>query len=337
MDIKFEERNGWGLILLNRPQVLNALTEEMCAVLDDKLVAWEQDSSIKAVLIEGAGDRAFCAGGDLKRFYGVEDAGIKAREFFATEYEMNQVLFHFTKPYVSFLKGVAMGGGLGVSIHGSHRIGTETLMMAMPETGIGLYPDVGATYFLSRMPNSIGFYLGLTGNPVNAAQAKACGLVTHFVLSEKLPALKESLLNAPDDVDGVLSKFSPNIDVPFEEVDVISRCFNQNSVEAILAALEKDGGEFALETKEILLSRSPTSLKVTLRALQYGEQHDFDECMAMEYHLSAQFLKYHDFSEGIRAVLIEKDLMPKWKPANLIEVDDAMVDAFFKQSIDYDQ
>lgn len=331
-DIVFEQHGGLGLVTLERPKALNALTLPMCTALDEQLEAWSRDAAIRTIAIEGEGERAFCAGGDVRTIW---EAGRRGdpltADFFRAEYRLNRRIRTCGKPYVALIDGITMGGGVGVSVHGSHRIASERTMIAMPETGIGLFPDVGATYVLPRLPGRLGVYLGMTGARVTAADALYCGLATHYVPSARLGAVVEALgsASAPE---AVLADFAatpetgPALAAHRETID---RCFAAESVEGICAALEADGGAFAAETLETLKSRSPTSLKVTLEALRRGAGLSFDDAMVMEYRLSQACMAGHDFYEGIRALIIEKDNAPKWSPDTLEGVSPELVERHF--------
>ena len=318
-EILFAERGGTGWVTLNRPKALNALTHAMARRLDARLAAWAEDDAIERVVIEGAGTRAFCAGGDIRDLYDVMGRGDDAffDTFYRDEYRLNHRIHGYPKPYVALLDGVVMGGGVGVSIHGSHRIVTEHTLFAMPETGIGFFPDVGASWFLPRMPGETGVYLGLTGARLGAADALYCGVATHYAPRERLM----------DALDG----FSADPGPPplAEHRAAIDRCFAGQSVEAIILALEAEGGDWAAQTRAALAAKSPTSLKVTLRQLRRGAGLSFAEAMTLEFRLSQRFCAMPDFREGIRAVVIDKDRDPKWRPASLAEVSESHIDTYF--------
>lgn len=315
-DILFEERNDVGLITLNRPEKLNALTLQMCKTLDEKLIQWEADDNINIVIIRGAGERAFCAGGDITGIYhnGPENID-ESIEFFRTEYAMNARVFHFTKPYIALLHGITMGGGLGVSIHGKACVADPGLVMAMPETGIGFFPDVGGSYFLSRLPGEIGTYLGLTGARISAADAKFCGLILNVIKHEHFDLLIDRMVtDRPLFPTGVLDGLSvPTEPSQLEEnTPIINQCFGFDQVDEIFSALEKNKSEFATKTLAMLNEKSPTSLKITLKELRDARSLQFDECMQMENRIVEQILTSPDFYEGVRAAVIDKDNNPKW-------------------------
>jgi enoyl-CoA hydratase len=338
-EIQFARRGDLMVVTLNRPRALNALTLPMCRALDEGLRAWQADPEVGAVLIKGVGERAFCAGGDIRWLHGVltSEGVAAASRFYAVEYPMNARLHHFTKPWIALLDGIAMGGGVGVSVHGSHRIVTERTMFSMPETGIGLFPDVGATYMLPRLPGALGLYLGLTGARLSAADCLHAGIGTAYVAADRLEALEAALAETSlrDDpfaaVDAVLSTFqsdpgpAPVVDLR-ERVDA---CFQQESLSAVLAALQAEASDWGATQAEELASKSPTSLAVTFRQLRKGATLDFDSAMRLEYRLVHRFMAGHDFREGVRALLIDKDRRPRWCPDRLGDVTDAMVDGYF--------
>ncbi len=341
-DIIFSEIDGAsgivGHILLNRPKALNALSKTMCMALGKQLQQWENNSNIKAIMIEGAGDRAFCAGGDVRQLFASEKQHVlqHAMSFFKQEYATNAILHHLTKPYIAFLDGITMGGGAGVSVHGKFRVATEKLRFAMPETAIGFFPDIGAGYFLTRCPNKIGWYLGLTGNTIKAADALAMGLVTHYVLSEKLQTLKQSIIESSFDanhieqIDELLRQFTTQSEDAeiWQHANMIEHCFSKTTVEAIIQALKDSKTDFGQQTVDVLLRRSPISLKITLAHLNRCANKSFDEIIQSDYQLAEQFMQGHDFCEGVRAALIDKDQNPKWQPDALSKVTDDDINAY---------
>ncbi|WP_240002421.1 enoyl-CoA hydratase/isomerase family protein [Oleisolibacter albus] len=335
-----------GLITLNRPKALNALTLDMIRVIDPALRAWAGDPGIRAVVIRGAGDRAFCAGGDVRAVW---DAG-KARQagqgdgrltadFFREEYRLNRRIKTFPKPYIALLDGITMGGGVGLSVHGSHRVTTEKTLLAMPETGIGLFPDVGGTYFLPRLPGYCGTYLALTGARLQAADLHYLGIGTGHVPSAEIDALVQDFTRADWDAAPDPYKFADDITARYEVGagepvlpawrETIDRCFAADSIEAILAALVREGSEWADQAAKTILSMSPTSLKVTLAQMRRGVELTFDDAMRLEFRMTQAVMAGHDFYEGIRAVLVDKDRSPRWNPAGLDAVDDGMIGRHF--------
>lgn len=337
-DINFEETSGLGVVTLTRPDVLNALTSDMCLQLAQKLGEWQDSPAIKAVVIRGAGNKSFCAGGDIRTL--VEhgpDNNIAACEFFAAEYKLNAKIHHFPKPFIALIDGIVMGGGVGISIHGSHRIVTENTLFAMPETAIGLVPDVGASYFLPKFPGHVGRYIGLTGARLMGSDILYAGIGTAYMKAEKLEQfiseLMSSDITSDDDVDTIVARFAENPGAaPLDEFrDLIDAAFSENSIEDIIDHLKAIDHEWAKETLAVLMKMSPISLKVALEQLNRAGNLDFDECMVMEYRIATAILSYDsDFYEGVRAVLIDKDHNPKWIPASHDEVSNDMVLAHFQ-------
>jgi enoyl-CoA hydratase len=340
-EILLDRHGALAIVTINRPQALNALTLDNYRRIDPALRAWRADPSVHAVVVRGAGDRAFCAGGDVRAVYeagrGIGGDPDLPAVFFREEYELIQRIHHFPKPYLAIIDGITMGGGAGISVNGDYRIATERTLLAMPETGIGLFPDVGATRFLNRCPGHVGRYLGLTGARVNAADALYCGFATHAVKRNSVEALLDALSHEPISVENCLRRFAldPGPRPLAALRPAIDRCFARDSVEAILdalAAVSAGGGAdagWATETRASLLTKSPTSLKITLRQLTIGRDYDLDAALALEYRLTQHFMEGHDFYEGVRAMLIDRDRKPQWRPATLAEVTDCMVDAYF--------
>jgi enoyl-CoA hydratase len=339
-DIRIEQRGGLVIVTLNRPQALNALTFDMCRALYDGLARWQADPAVRAALIKGAGERAFCAGGDLRSLYGVlSTRGVEsALAFYALEYPMNARLHHFAKPYIALLDGVTMGGGVGVSVHGSHRVVTERTVFAMPETGIGLFPDVGATYVLPRLRGALGMYLGLTGARLHAADCVWAELGTCNVPAARLDALENALASADlasdahGEVDRVLARFQtdPGPAPLAEDIGRIDSCYGRKDLGAVLKALANEPSGWGEAQLEQLATKSPTSLAVTFRQLQQGATLDFDDAMRLEYQLVPRFLAGHDFREGVRALIIDKDRRPDWRPSRLEEVSSADIEGYFR-------
>lgn len=330
-EVIFEKRGALGLITLNRPKALNALTHAMCVSMKAQLDVWAKDSDIKTVAVRGAGDRAFCAGGDIRALYDSGKAGSSyPLEFYRDEYLLNAAIKHFPKPYVALIHGFDMGGGVGVSIHGSHRIAGETMVFAMPETGIGLFPDVGGSYFLPRCPGQIGMYLGLTGARVKTADSLYAGLATHFVPMAKWEGLLDTLSKATN-IEVALAPIQEQVPDTFlsEHRSAIDRIFAGNSVEGILSALDAEREDWADDAAKTLRTKSPTSSKITVRQLREGAKLDFDACMRMEYRMVSRVVAGHEFYEGVRATIIDKDGAPKWSPAELGQISDADVDTYF--------
>ena len=336
-DIEFNVKGNIGHILLNRPKALNALTLEMCEHLLPKLKEWGADDKVKAVVIRGTGEKAFCAGGDVIRLY--EDGragGSYPREFYNIEYRCNASIKLFPKPYIALIGGIVMGGGVGISVHGSYRVVTDRTTFAMPETGIGLFPDVGGTWFLPRLDGAIGMYLGLTGRRLKGAECVALGLAEAFISNDDLDKLEAKLAaEASSDLSQIASivgSFAVDTgDVAVtEERAAIDKHFGLGSVEEIFASLDADGGEWALAQTKTLGQKSPLSLKVTFRQINEGRSLEFEDCMRLEWRLANRFAADHDFYEGVRALLVDKDMKPQWRPATLKEADEARVGAYFE-------
>ena len=330
-EVLFETRGSLGLITLNRPQALNALNRPMCLAIHAQLDAWRDDAAVKAVVIQGAGERAFCAGGDVVTVYHAGKNGSPDWEgFFHDEYRMNHAIATFPKPYVALIDGITMGGGVGLSIHAPYRVATERTLFAMPETGIGLIPDVGGTHALPRLPGALGTYLGLTGARLKAADCVYAGIATHHVPSDRLDALVEALAGGGE-VATLLGDFDCDTEeAPLEGVRAaIDRHFAHDKVEAIVASLAK-GDDWAQAQAATLAKMSPTSCKLTLRALREGAGLDIAGALRNEYRVVCAIKAEHDFYEGIRAQLIDKDRNPKWQPATLAEVSEAEVDRYFR-------
>jgi enoyl-CoA hydratase len=330
-EIQFERRGAVGLVTLSRPKALNALTHAMCVSLRLQLDVWAIADEIKTIVVQGAGDRAFCAGGDIRSLYESGKAGTPyAREFYRDEYILDAVIKHYPKPYIALISGIVMGGGVGVSVHGSHRIADETTTFAMPETGIGLFPDVGGSYFLPRLPGGSGMYLALTGARLKYLDAVSLGVATHFVPGNKREALLARLadgLNPDAALAGIAERPQPS---PLaERRPQIDRLFAKASVEAILEALDGEADDWARENAKTIRSKSPTSLKLTFRQLREGAKLSFDDCMRMEFRMVNRVIEGHDFYEGVRATIIDKDNVAKWRPSSLAEVRDDDIAAYF--------
>lgn len=330
-DVLFEKRGRLGLITLNRPRALNALDRGMCVAIGRQLGVWDEDEDIGVVAIAGAGDRAFCAGGDV---VGVHDAGRAGPEewegFFHDEYRMNHAIANYRKVFVALIDGIVMGGGVGVSIHAPYRVVTPKVMFAMPETAIGLIPDVGGTYALPRLPGQIGAWLGLTGARLGAADCVYAGIATHVAESERLGELTDRLA-AGGAIEEVLAAFAVTPEPGQLEGlrDGIDFHFAHDHVEAIIESLGT-GDDWARQARATLARMSPTSLKLTLRALRAGASLDIGEALRQEYRVVCHIRTGHDFYEGVRAQLIDKDRDPKWSPATLAEVEESSLDPYFE-------
>lgn len=343
-DVQVETRGPIGLVTLTRTKALNALDLGMIRAIHPKLDAWATEPQVKAVVIRGAGGKAFCAGGDVRAVAlslgkpVPEGEAPLAAAYFREEYALNHRIHHYEKPFIALVDGISMGGGLGLSIHGSHRVITERLVFSMPETAIGLFPDVGGGWFLSRFPGEVGTYLALTGARGTAADAMWVGYGTQYVEHTKLDALLEALEKADWSTEApreaatrVLSSFATDVGpAPLQGLqEAIDRCFRGDRMEGILEALAAEGTEWADATRATLGRMSPSSLKVTLRQLRRCRSLPYTEVAALEYRLSQHVTALPDFREGIRAVLVDKDQRPRWNPATLAEVSDEAVEACF--------
>jgi enoyl-CoA hydratase len=322
-----------GRISLNRPKAIHALNLPMCRAMIDALLRWRDDDAVEAVIIDHSEGRGFCAGGDIRMLAesGAKD-GKEARLFFHTEYRLNHLLFTYAKPVVAFMDGITMGGGVGISQPAKYRVATEHTRFAMPETGIGLFPDVGGGWYLPRLEGRVGVYLALTGARLDGAECLALGLATHYLPPEKLAEAKARIAVDPARIGGILGELS--VTAPpaaiTQHLDKINRLFASDTYEDILAALEADGGEWAEKELATLRTKSPQTCKVALRQLKEGgEMHDFASQMAQEYAIGSRVVQMHDFIEGVRALIIDKDNSPKWDPPTPEAVTDDWIDAIF--------
>jgi enoyl-CoA hydratase/carnithine racemase len=336
--VYFEVKGGLGIITLNRPKALNAINRDMCSAIDQMLEKWETNDAVQAVLIRGAGDKAFCAGGDVKSLVegGVKNAAV-SQEFFRTEYKMNARIFHFSKPYIALLDGVTMGGGVGLSVHGSHPIVTEKTLFAMPEAAIGLIPDVGGSYFLPRLVGKTGLYLGLTGARLGAADMLYVGIGAAFIKSENLESFTQDLVEADlktsGDVDHIIARFAEIAqEAPLDEYrDIIDAAFDEESLDDVLDHLKAIDHDMAQETLTNILGKSNMSIRVIFEQLKQGGSLEFDECLKIEYNIVSNLVRQEsDFYRGVRSVLIDKDHNPAWQPDKLDDVTDEMVLNHFK-------
>lgn len=306
-----------GYITLNRPKALNALTEDMCLAMTTALQAWASDPEVGAVLLDGAGERAFCAGGDVILLHDSGKAGDdRAEKFWRTEYALNELIYRYPKPYISLIDGFVMGGGVGLSVHGRLRVAGDKTVFAMPETGIGYFPDVGGTYFLPRLGKAVGNWLGLTGAQLKTADSCTLGIANAYVSSDRhsdlIEALAQANLDGSDVAVATVMKDFVQRPPHAEALPAALTCFEKETVPAILRALDNDGSDWAVKQAENLRQKSPLALAVTLEAMRRGGKLNFREAMTRELDYSLGFLKTQDFYEGIRAQLIDKDRNPKW-------------------------
>ncbi|MDQ3471442.1 MAG: enoyl-CoA hydratase/isomerase family protein [Pseudomonadota bacterium] len=332
-DVLVSRQGCVGRLRLNRPKAIHALTTEMCDTLSQALLRWRDDREVQAVLIDHAEGRGFCAGGDVVMLAksGSDDAA-QARGFFFAEYRLNHLLFTYPKSTIALMDGITMGGGVGISLPCTHRIATENTRFAMPETGIGLFPDVGGGWYLSRLPGRVGQYMALTGARLDGAECHYLGLATNYVAQASLAELVERIVAAPNRIGGVLGSASATPPDPKIAASLarITRNFAADTLEEIEAALEADGGEWAKAELATIRVKSPLSCKVSLRLLAEGAgRASFAEEMRAEYALAGNVVRTHDFREGVRALLIDKDNQPQWDPATPEAVTEAMLDQLF--------
>jgi enoyl-CoA hydratase len=332
-DVVARVEGSVGRITLNRPKALHALNTQMCEAIVTALQAWRRDPAVALVLIDHAGERGFCAGGDIRMLAqsGVT-GGVEARGFFLVEYRMNALLMAYDKPIVAVMDGVVMGGGVGIALPCRYRVATERTIFAMPETGIGLFPDVGGGWHLPRLPGEAGMWLALTGARIKGADCLLLGIATHYVESGKVEALKAAIVADPAAIGSRLADDAADPgEAPYaQNRDVIDSAFAAPSVEAILQALREDGSPFAIAQHDILLTKSSQALKVAFRQLRIGRTlTSFDDNMAMEYCIGARVVVRHDFIEGVRAVIVDKDNKPHWSPEQLAGVTDTLLDEIF--------
>ncbi|MDT0195322.1 enoyl-CoA hydratase/isomerase family protein [Arthrobacter sp. AB6] len=330
-EVLFERRGRLGVVTLNRPKAVNALTAGMVGALLEQLTLWADDDGVATVLVQGAGSRGLCAGGDIVAIY--EDmlaGGDRTAHFWETEYQVNSLIARYPKPYVALMDGLVLGGGVGISAHGSVRVVTERTRTGMPETTIGFAPDVGGTFLLSRAPGETGTHAALTGAHLTAADALFLGLASHFVPSEKLPALVAALDDETADaaVERYREEAPPS--VLAGQRDWIDSCYASDDAEEIVRRLRAHGGVEAAAAADTIEAKSPTSVKVTLASLRRVKGRTLDEALVQEYRVGLRFLSAPDFREGIRAQVVDKDRNPRWKPPTLAEVEPGLVDRFFE-------
>ncbi|KAJ9266289.1 hypothetical protein DTO212C5_6376 [Paecilomyces variotii] len=354
-DVLFNSLYGVRTVELNRPKKLNSLNGSMARKILPRLKEWEKSQLANIIMVSGAGSKAFCAGGDVAALALQNEQGPegqkKSADYFGLEYQLDHVIATYSKPYIAVMDGITMGGGVGLSVHAPFRIATERTLFAMPETTIGFFPDVGGSFFLPRLDGETGTYLALTSERLSGVQAFYAGIATHYldssVLSNLTARLSElvfkdyaTLPERLDLVNKTIAEFSTGLpSIQQEPIQLagklrkaIDRCFKYNTVEEIFKALEneEEQKEWAQKTLETLSQRSPTSLKVTLRQLRLGRKWSIAETFQREHHIAAQFMKHHDFVEGVKARLMSKPpATPKWQPATLAEVSNEAVDAFF--------
>lgn len=332
-DLIIKKTGRIGHISLNRPKVIHSLNLAMCEAMRDTLIEWRDDDSVEAVIIDHSEGRGFCAGGDIAMLQasGKKD-GKEGREFFYKEYQLNHLLFEYAKPVVAFMDGITMGGGVGISQPAKYRVATENTRFAMPETGIGLFPDVGGGWFLSRLAGRLGQFLALTGARLDGAECKEVGLATHYVPSENLEDAKQRISENPDRIDGILGQLSDIVPTAriADNLDKIDKFFASDVYEEILASLDADDSAWALKERGTLGTKSPQTCKVALRQLKEGAAMEtFADEMRNEYRIGSRVLVRHDFIEGVRALIVDKDNDPKWDPATPEDTSDELIDSIF--------
>ncbi|WP_144672576.1 enoyl-CoA hydratase/isomerase family protein [Arthrobacter sp. U41] len=332
-EVLFERRGRLGVVTLNRPNAVNALTAGMASAMLEQLTLWADDDAVAAVLVHGAGDRGLCAGGDIVAIYrDMQGGGDATAGFWAEEYRLNLLISEYPKPYVAFMDGLVLGGGVGISAHGSVRIITESTRMGMPETTIGFVPDVGGTLLLSRSPGESGTHAALTGAHLSGADAVFLGLADHFVPSANLPALAEALENEP--ADAAVARFAGEApdSVLAAQQEWIDACYSSDDAEEIVRRLRAFAGEGAGEAADAadtIETKSPTAVKVALASLRRASGLSLEEALEQEYRVGLRFLTGPDFREGIRAQVVDKDRDPHWQPATLAEVSRDDVESYF--------
>ncbi|WP_072688214.1 enoyl-CoA hydratase/isomerase family protein [Rhodococcus marinonascens] len=330
-EVLIEKSRGLGRIVLNRPKAINALTHAMVRQIATALVEWSDDDEVHAVVLTGAGERGLCAGGDIVSIYhDAKEGGTGSREFWRDEYILNAAIARYGKPYVAIMDGIVMGGGVGVSAHGSVRIVTERSMIGMPETGIGFVPDVGGTYLLARTPGELGTHVALTNARLSAGDAIACGFADHFIPSDKIDGFIEGL--STTSVDEALGTFSEQAPVSglLAQQSWIDAAYSADALSDIVSRLRSSGIPEAEKAAEQVLSKSPTACAVTLRSLRRARAvGSLEEVLNDEFRVSVACLGSHDLVEGIRAQVVEKDRNPQWSPATIEEVDEKQIDSFF--------
>lgn len=330
-DVLWRKEGRVGRITLTRERALNALTLEMIRDLSAALEAWREDPQVHAVLIESASERAFCAGGDIRA---VREAALGGKwndieTFFAEEYALNLAIATYPKPYIALIDGICMGGGIGISVHGTFRVATEAARFAMPETGIGFFPDIGASYILPRLPGALGYYLGLTGRILEGSDGVWAGFATHFVPRARLGALREALVaDGPAALAPFAEPLPPFSLAPVREV--IDHAFAAPSLAEVLARLTASSHPFASETLALLRTRSPSSLFWSFDLLRRGAQSSLPRALEQELALTRRVVRHPDFAEGVRAMVVDKDRSPRWQPAAIEEVDPLAIEKMFE-------
>lgn len=338
-DVLFNQNKHLGIITLNRSEALNALSLPMISSIQQHLSQWKASPSVHAVVIQATGDQAFCAGGDVRWLY-QSKSDAKQLDFFWQEYRLNHFIHHFGKPYIALMDGLTMGGGVGISMHGSHPIASERFLFAMPETGIGFFPDIGASYLLNRCPEHYGLYLGLTGNRLDHKEAKALGLVKEILPSNLMRDFLERLADedlskdAHTRVDDCLKVFALSKEEATTINPLINKCFSKPTLDLVLQSLQEVNEAWSNNMLRQLEKKSPLSLKVTFEQLKKTAGKSLSDCLKMDYTLVQHFMKANDFYEGIRALLIDKDKNPRWDPPSLDLVRDGTIINYFERHLE---
>ena len=333
-DVLVETRGAAGVLSLNRPKALHALTLDMCHAMSAALTGWAGDDAVQVVMVDHAEGRGFCAGGDIAflRNSALNDGGVSGRKFFHDEYQLNHQMFAYPKPIVAFMDGITMGGGVGIALPAKYRVATENTRLAMPETGIGLFPDVGGGWYLSRLSGRLGQFLALTGARLDGAECLWAGIATHYLPADKLAEAKARIAEHPDRIAGILSELSvtpPDARIA-DNAERVVRHFASDRFEDILASLEGDDSDWAAKELATLRTKSPQTCKVALRQLADSVQlSDFADNMRMEYRIASRVLTRPDFAEGVRAVIVDKTNDPQWNPATPEDVSEELIDGIF--------
>lgn len=348
MVVTSEVKNGIGWLKINRPEVLNAINTEVVELLTNALEKWEKDSNVVFICLYGEGQKGFCAGGDMRKFYDLksEDVIPYAERFFSTEYRLDALIHNYSKPILAYMNGIVMGGGVGLSVGASHRIVTEKTKWAMPEMNIGFFPDVGASFFLNQLPGYIGRYLALTAKVIKANDTIYIGTADYYIDNSEWEAIQEKLLTKDWSSASILKdlgelitangRSSSGVSELRVNQELINHHFQYDTVEEIVASLRSDstnGNEWTTQELNNILSKSPTSLKVTLQQLINGKDRSLNECLEMEKDMAIHFMKTADFYEGVRAVLVDKDNSPKWVPSELEELTESDIEHYFSTPV----
>ena len=333
-EVLIRREGAAGILSLNRPQAIHSLTLGMVHAMTAALLEWREDDAVQVVILEHAAGRGFCAGGDIAELREsiVNAGGVAARQFFHDEYQLDHLIKTYPKPFISFIDGIVMGGGVGISQPARYRVATENTRFAMPETGIGLFPDVGGSWYLAQLPHRIGQFLVLTGARLDGAECLWTGLATDYLPAAALPEAMRRIAEAPTEIEAILAEFAvepPPARIAANAV-TIERLFAADTLENIVASLDADDSEWAAKERAAIAPKAPLSSKVALRQLVEGAAiDDFADILAMEYRIASRLIFRPDFAEGVRALIVDKDNAPKWNPATASDVDDALVDSIF--------